>query len=77
VGLLPVAAAVDPAAPAGTLRIGSGATLAEATEALLASDGSAVDVVDGDRRLGAVTLASIQAALRRPIGDDDDGAAAP
>ncbi len=73
-GLLPVTAAVDPAAPAGPLRIGAGATLAEATEALLASVGAAVDVVDGDRRLGAVTLASIQGALRRPVGGAGDGA---
>jgi hypothetical protein len=41
-------------------------------------------VVDGDRRLGTVTLASIQAALRRPVGGDGGlgggdggGAAAP
>jgi osmoprotectant transport system ATP-binding protein len=79
-GLLPVTAAVDPGAPAGVWgspRIGAGATLAEATEALLVSDGSTVDVVDGDRRLGAVTLASIQAALRRPVGGAGDETAAP
>jgi osmoprotectant transport system ATP-binding protein len=74
-GLLPATVAIDPAGPAPAVpvgsRIGAGATLAEATEALLRSDGSAVDVVDGERRLGAVTLASIQAALRRPV----DGAA--
>ncbi|MGH8975389.1 MAG: ABC transporter ATP-binding protein [Acidimicrobiia bacterium] len=80
-GLLPVTAAVEPAAPAppppGAMRIGAGATLAEATDALLRSQGSSIEVVDGDRRLGAVTLASIQAALRRPLDGDSERAGAP
>ncbi len=77
-GLLPVTLAVEAGAPAdGGGQVDAGATLAEATEALLRADGSSVAVVDGDRRLGVVTLASIQAALRRPVAGASDGADAP
>ncbi len=65
-GLLSATTAVTPGAPAGGGCVDAGATLAEATDALLRAEGSSVDVVDGDRVVGIVTLASIQAALRRP-----------
>ena len=74
-GLLPVTVAVEAGGAAGAGRVDAGATLAEATEALLRADGSAVAVVDGDRTLGVVTLASIQGALRRAADGGPDGGA--
>ena len=79
-GLIPVASALDPAGasgPSSGQRIDAGATLADATEALLRSQGPSIEVVDGDRRLGSVTLASIQAALRRPVDGEAGGAVPP
>jgi osmoprotectant transport system ATP-binding protein len=75
-GLLPVTTAVRPGAPAGGGRVDAGATLADATDALLRGQGSSIDVVDGDRMLGVVTLASIQDALRQPDGGAPDGTGA-
>jgi osmoprotectant transport system ATP-binding protein len=68
-GLLPVTVAVRPGAPGGGDRVDAGATLAEATDALLRAAGPSVDVLDGDRVLGVVTLASIQDALHPSDGE--------
>lgn len=81
-GLLPVTVAVEPGssgppgpgAPAdGGGLVDARSTLAEATEALLRAEGSSVAVVDGDTRVGVVTLASIQAALRHSAAGAADG----
>ncbi|MGH8992994.1 MAG: ABC transporter ATP-binding protein, partial [Acidimicrobiia bacterium] len=69
-GLLPVTVAVEAGGPAGGGRVAAGATLAEATDALLRAEGASVTVMEGDRVVGVVTLASIQSALRR----SEDGA---
>ena len=75
-GLLPVTTAVRPGVPAGGGDVDAGATLAEATEALLRAEGASIGVVDGDRMLGVVTLASIQDALRQPQDGVPDGSGA-
>ena len=77
-GVVAVTEALDPAAgpdrhPDG-VSVPAHASLAEATEALLAAPVSVVTVVEGTRSLGVVTLASIQSALRRQAeGDEDEG----
>ncbi|MGH9036086.1 MAG: ABC transporter ATP-binding protein, partial [Acidimicrobiia bacterium] len=73
-GLVSVTTAVRPGPPAGGGRVDAGATLADATDALLRGEGTSVSVVEGDRLLGVVTLASIQDALRRADGGVPGGA---
>lgn len=65
-GLVPVEMAlVPPPAGAGPAPLVAGASLADALEALLGRDAPWVAVVDGARVVGAVTLESVRAALRR------------
>ena len=80
-GVMAVTDALDPdAGPDGhpdRASVPATASLAEATEALLAAPVPAVTVVEGTQHLGVVTLASIQSALRRQAaGDDENGAEA-
>jgi osmoprotectant transport system ATP-binding protein len=66
-GLLPVTEVMGPppSSAAGLGRVTAGATVTEALTELLTNDAPGVAVMDGDRVIGVVTVASIRQVLRR------------